>query len=282
MQTRTPLFSQCEHATGRRRAGARPTARTRGHQLPELLVVLLVLAVLAGLAAPGLQAWALNLQLQATLDELSRGLALARTEAIATGRVVEFRYRTLPPGQRVAINRGAILFSPAGTATPATLTLCDRRGTGRALIVARSGRVRTANGQCGFAFAEVLVGLFLLACGSLALAQNILQTRLSVGSTALHAAAMNAVTAATEASRLAGAPSASPEDAAPLFAAWEANFTGGGMSNLTGNTTGSGTGNKSGRDGPRLVLRWQRIPGTAGWQATATSGGLSVTLEAQP
>lgn len=280
MQTRIPLFSQREHATGGRRTGPRLSARKRGHQLPELLVVLLVLAVLAGLAAPGLQAWALNLQLQATLDELSRGLALARTEAIATGRVVEFRYRALPPGQRVAINRGAIWFGPAGTATPATLTLCDRRGTGRTLIVARSGRVRAANGQCGFAFAEVLVGLFLLACGSLALAQNILQTRQSVASTALHAAAMNAVTAATEVSRLAGAPLASPEDAAPLFAAWEASFTGGGMSDLTGNGNGNGTDNGTG--GPRLVLRWQRVPGTTGWQATATSGGLRVTLEAQP
>jgi Type II transport protein GspH len=173
----------------------------------------------------------------------------------------------------VVINRSAILFSPSGNATPATLTLCDRRDSGRALVVSRSGRVRPANGQCGFAFAEVLAALFLLALGSLALAQNFLQARHSVATTALHATALNAVTAATEASRLlAPLPSAGPnagpgfgqDDATSLHALW------------------SGTFAASDTAGPSLVLHWQWVDGSTAWEATATASGLRVALEARP
>jgi len=251
--------------------GQRPSS---GNTLPELLVVLLALALLAGLAAPGLQTWALDLQLQATLDELARGLALARSEALATGRVVEFRYRALPAGQRVAINRSAILFSPSGNATPATLTLCDRRSTGRSLVVARSGRVRTASGQCGFALAEVLAGLLLLTVSALALAQGLLQARQAVASSTLQSVALDALTAANEGSRLLGAQATFPVEAAPLAAAWRATYGGGGVN--TANPPLSPTLN------PTLALSWQPVAGAGGWLATAATGGLKLATESHP
>lgn len=246
-----------------RNARKHPPGMAAGHGLTELLVVLLVLAVLAGLAAPALQAWALELQLQTTLDELARGLALARTEALATGRVVEFRYRPLPSGQRLSINRSGILFGPSGNATPGTLTLCDRRGMGRSLVVARSGRVRIASAQCGFALAEVLVALVLLAGASLALAQSVLQARHTVVETALHATALDAAAAAAEGSRLLGPQSGFPADATLLVASWRATYAGNGTT-------------------PALVLGWQPVPGAALWQTTAATGGVRLALEVRP
>lgn len=259
----------------KRRQRLRPCA---GHSLQELLVALLVLGVLAALATPALHTWTMDLQLQTTLDELARGLALARSEALATGRVVEFRYRALPAGQRVAINRSAILFSPSGNATPATLTLCDRRSTGRSLVVARSGRVRTASGQCGYALAEVLAGLLLLAVSALALAQGLLQARQTVASSTLQSAALDALTAANEGSRLLGTQATFPLEAAPLAAAWRATYGGGGLS------TGTDTGNTSPSFtlSPTLLLSWQPVASAEGWLATAATGGLKLALESHP
>lgn len=243
-----------------------------GHSLPELLAVLLMLAVLSGLAAPALQAWALDLQLQTTLDELTRGLALARSEALATGRVVEFRYRTVPVGQRVSINRSAILFSPSGNATPATLTLCDRRSTGRSLVVARSGRVRATSGQCGFALAEVLASLLLLAVSALALAQGLLQARQTIASSTLQTAALDALAAAAEGSRLLGVQATFPAEAAPLAAAWRTTYAGG----------ATGAGSLSPNVSPTLALSWQPVASAGGWLATADTGGLPLALETHP
>jgi len=262
-----------------------------GHSLPELLVVLLMLVLLAGLATPALQTWALDLQLQTTLDELKRGLALARSEALATGRVVEFRYRPLPGGQRVTINRSAILFSPSGNATPATLTLCDRRRTGRSLIVARSGRVRAASGQCGFALAEVLAGLLLLAVGALALAQSLLQSRQTVANSTLQTTVLDALSAATDGSRLLGNQATFPAEAEPLAATWRTTYSGGGSSPTP-----------SLDFSPTLALSWQPAPGNSadvvanaganagasamtsagGWVVTAATGGLKLAMESHP
>ena len=266
-----------------RRQRLRPSA---GHSLQELLVALLVLGILAALATPALHTWALDLQLQTTLDELARGLALARSEALATGRVVEFRYRALPAGQQVAINRSAILFSPSGNATPATLTLCDRRSTGRSLVVARSGRVRATNGQCGYALAEVLAGLLLLAVSALALAQGLLQARQTVASSTLQSAALDALSAANEGSRLLGTQAIFPLEAAPLAAAWRATYGGGGLSTGTGNGTGTGTGtgntSPSSTFSPTLLLSWQPVASAGGWLATAATGGLELAMESHP
>ncbi len=263
-----------------------------GHSLHELLVAMLVWAALTGLAAPAMHTWALDLQLQTTLDELARGLALARSEALATGRVVEFRFRALPAGQRVAINRTAILFSPSGNATPATLTLCDRRSTGRSLVVARSGRVRAASGQCGYALAEVLAGLLLLAVSALALAQGLLQARHTVTTSALQSAALDALGAANEGSRLLGTQTTFPAEAAALAAVWRATYGGGGLSTGAGTGTGTGTGTGAGTGtgntspsaivSPTLLLSWQPVASDGGWLATAATGGLELAMESHP
>ncbi len=158
----------------------------RGQTLLELLLVLAVLAVLGGLAAPTLRHFALDLGRDATVDELARGLALARVTAQATGVTAQLcrasakaattngtgsaagcldavgewtdgwqvaasgvlRHGSPASGQRLFGNRGSIYFSPSGAATPVTLVVCDLRGSAfaRSLVVSRSGRVRTTNG----------------------------------------------------------------------------------------------------------------------------------------
>jgi type II secretory pathway pseudopilin PulG len=288
---------QRHHGRGQRQ---RPST---GHSLPELLLVLLVLVLLAGLATPALQTWMLDLQLQTTLDELTRGLALARSEALATGRVVEFRYRPLPAGQRVTINRSAILFSPSGNATPATLTLCDRRRAGRSLIVARSGRVRAASGQCGFVLAEVLAGLLLLAVGALALAQALLQSRQTVANSTLQTMALDALSSANEGSRLLGNHATFPAEAEPLAATWRATYSGGGSSPTpsldysptlalswqplsSGNTAagasaGANTGvNNAASAGANNAA--SAMTSAGGWIVTAATGGLKLAMESHP
>ncbi|MEY4376946.1 MAG: hypothetical protein RJB26_1496, partial [Pseudomonadota bacterium] len=159
---------------------------------------------------------------------------------------------------------------------PATLTLCDRRGTGRSLVVARSGRVRAATAQCGFVMVEVLASMVLLAVSALALAQGVWQSRHTVADSALQATAMDAVAAAAEASRLLGQQEQMPAEAAPLANAWRDTYAGG-----NGST-------------PALVLVWHpAVTSGAGtgvgdpasgalWQATATAGNLQVALVVHP
>lgn len=161
----------------------------RGQTLLELLLVLAALAVLGGLAAPSLRNFTLDLGRDATVDELARGLALARVTAQATGIAAQLcranvtaaasygasspatcldgvgewtdgwqvttsralRHGSPASGQRLFSNRSSIYFSPSGGATPVTLVVCDSRGStfARSLVVSRSGRVRTANGGTG-------------------------------------------------------------------------------------------------------------------------------------
>jgi type IV fimbrial biogenesis protein FimT len=60
----------------------------RGFSLLELLVVLAVVAVLAGLALPGMQSVVRRYQLDATVADLVGAIDLTRAQAIARGRSV--------------------------------------------------------------------------------------------------------------------------------------------------------------------------------------------------
>lgn len=155
-------------------------ARSNGHTIPELLAMLGIASILALTAVPvfsnlllearmsaavatAMHAINLARQLSATRSELFR-LCGSDDERSCSGRpdwstsllLIDEResFRqgvSLSTGNgtpRIRSNRATLSFEAgSGFATPATLTLCDRRGTSaaRSVIVSRSGRPRTSN-----------------------------------------------------------------------------------------------------------------------------------------
>lgn len=152
---------------------------TSGHTLLELAVALAIVATLATVAAPGFTRLLAEIRGAAAVNELLGALDAARRLAATRGQTVSLCAtdgsggcvatqgrgfavvatatgstiatvlidRSLPDSQSLAINRSSVAFSAGGlAATPATLTLCDRRGRGsaRAIIVSRSTRPRVS------------------------------------------------------------------------------------------------------------------------------------------
>lgn len=151
--------------------------RSRGQTLTELLTVLAVIAIVAGAAVPAFTGLVLDSRRNAALTtamhavNLARQLAAIRGEAIrlcgtqdayqcsgrtdwSTGLLIandgENLRRSLPLAAasrvpRIRSNRAIVRFEgDSSFASPATLTICDRRGAtaARALIISRSGRPR--------------------------------------------------------------------------------------------------------------------------------------------
>ena len=149
-----------------------------GHTLPELLAMLGIAVILAVAAVPVFSNLLLESRMNATVSttlhavNLARQFSATRSEAVSlcgidalggcsgdpdwstgfvvTGEPSEFRHHLAlagPTRPRIRSNR-AILDFEAGTgfATPATLTICDRRGAraARAVIVSRTGRPRSS------------------------------------------------------------------------------------------------------------------------------------------
>jgi type IV fimbrial biogenesis protein FimT len=150
-----------------------------GVTLIELLFGLAIVAILAGLAAPGFHQSLRASAVRAATYELLAGLQQTRGSAIlearpgllcpsdaagnclpaatagafwrwsteAPGRPPEVGGRALPEGIMARASRSPIRFSPtARSASNATLTICDLRGiaTPRAIVVNVSGRARVA------------------------------------------------------------------------------------------------------------------------------------------
>jgi type IV fimbrial biogenesis protein FimT len=155
-----------------------------GFTLLELLFGLAIVAVLAGMAAPGLVASVRTAAVRSAAYELMAGLQQTRANSIMESRSgvlcpsdgagcvganepsgawmsflevdgdpVELRRHTLPAGVIVRASRAPLRFWPAAlAASPATLTICDERGIAlpRAIVVSQSGRARFAEqAQCG-------------------------------------------------------------------------------------------------------------------------------------
>jgi type IV fimbrial biogenesis protein FimT len=153
---------------------------SRGITLIELCFALAVVAILAGLAVPGMRAALREAAVRSATLELLTGLQQTRTGSIAQSRpgvfclsdaegrclagtgtalawaaFLEGRGGTtalaggpLPRGLELRATRARLSFWPDSlAATPSTLTICDRAGFARprALVISQSGRVRLAD-----------------------------------------------------------------------------------------------------------------------------------------
>ena len=151
----------------------------RGHTLTELLTVFGVVAIIAAAAVPAFTNLLLDSRRNAAVTtamhavNLARQLAAIRGESIrlcgtrderecsgrtdwSTGLLLvndgDGLRRNLPlatasHAPRIRANRAAVSFEGgSGFASPATVTICDRRGAAaaRALIISRSGRPRVS------------------------------------------------------------------------------------------------------------------------------------------
>lgn len=151
---------------------------TAGHTLPELLAMLGIAAILGSAAVPVFSNLVLESRMNAAISTAMHAVNLARQFSATRGERIRLcggdvsgncadrldwtgdlllsgdpdRFRqalALPDAgsPRIRSNRPILEFEAGtGFATPATLTLCDRRGAraARAVIVSRSGRPRTS------------------------------------------------------------------------------------------------------------------------------------------
>jgi type IV fimbrial biogenesis protein FimT len=157
----------------------------RGLTLIELCACLAVVAILTGLAVPGLRTALRTAAIRAAAFEVLAGVEQARTGAIVQARPAAFCLSdlagqcivgnapatawsafivtghaplaggALPPGAALRATRPKLTFRPdALSASTGTLTICDSRSLARprAIIVSQTGRVRIADADpadCG-------------------------------------------------------------------------------------------------------------------------------------
>jgi type IV fimbrial biogenesis protein FimT len=156
----------------------------RGYTLLELLAGLALVAILAAIAYPGFAALLLDSRRDAVVSITVHAVHAARQFAAARGESMQLCgsrdaqqcsgqgdwsaglliigsggavLRSLPlslrnQGPRLISNRPAVTFEPGTSfASPATLTICDRRGSAaaRAIIVSRSSRPRISKRDAG-------------------------------------------------------------------------------------------------------------------------------------
>lgn len=126
-----------------------------GFTLIEMIVVLVIIGLVAGLVLTRAPTRGGTTDLQAATSLVIGTLRVARTRAIAVNRPVPVRFdvadaalqlgadpiRRLPPGIRIAAAAPAILFRPDGSSSGGTVDLAGRANVARIAVSWLTGRV---------------------------------------------------------------------------------------------------------------------------------------------
>jgi type IV fimbrial biogenesis protein FimT len=150
-----------------------------GHTLPELVTMLSIVAILATAAVPAFSSLLLDSRMNSAVTSTLHALNFARQFSATRGETIELcgagaqeacvedeiwtagfqvrgesgelhravKFAGGAGAPRIRSNRAILRFEGgSGFASPATLTICDRRGAraARAVIVSRSGRPRVS------------------------------------------------------------------------------------------------------------------------------------------
>ena len=137
------------------------TDRRRGFTLIEMLVVLVILGLVAGLVLARGPARSAGLDLRSQAAQLAGVLRGARGQAIATNQQVRFALdaarhgfsvdggvaRSLPPQMQAVLvgDQAEIVFSPDGSASGGTITLAEGAGRIQVAVDWLTGRVAVAD-----------------------------------------------------------------------------------------------------------------------------------------
>jgi general secretion pathway protein H len=130
-------------------------AHPDGFTLIEMIVVLVIIGLVAGLVLTRAPTRGGTADLQAATSLVVGTLRVARTRAIAANRPVPVRFdaeaaavqlgadpvRRLPPGIRIAAAAPAILFRPDGSSSGGTVDLAGRANVARVAVNWLTGRV---------------------------------------------------------------------------------------------------------------------------------------------
>ena len=157
-------FGRLHRAQGRARTVSGRGAETRGFTVAELLVVLVIVAVLLGLAAPRLAATLDRAAVRAAVSEMTTAFAVARQSAIHARAAVAVQIDTTMStisvqsgaeqllrrdlraahSVRLSVTRDSMAYDARGLGIgAANLSVVARRGHAvETLFVSRLGRVR--------------------------------------------------------------------------------------------------------------------------------------------
>jgi prepilin-type N-terminal cleavage/methylation domain-containing protein len=146
----------------------RPAGRAEGFSLPELLAVMVIIAILASLSFPRIDAWMTNMRVSGLRTEVQAELANARMEAVRSGSSVRFEiaadgrsYRVFRTpatassdtfkrfflgdsyvGATLAPASGAIVFNSRGMATTSGSVRIVKGTRADTVTVSAIGRIR--------------------------------------------------------------------------------------------------------------------------------------------
>jgi prepilin-type N-terminal cleavage/methylation domain-containing protein len=123
----------------------RPDPPTGGYSLIELMAVLALLALVAGLARPAFGGYLDRIRMGIVLDRLTRDLSYARVIATRAGQRVELRFRPADSAACVAAYEVVLLTEPERLVREVDLateapTLCLRKNGPAVLGISSRGR----------------------------------------------------------------------------------------------------------------------------------------------